>query len=220
MRQPRLAGRGGRLVALAHGRTTYLRGVTMTTQTKTAPLALHVPEAFTYVDRGLSRASDWVEYIVQPGLYRIRFIDINHRTVEGNTREEAIAAADRRAAASSYPIDVTQIRPYYGDARLSAVRVRSYYENQVFSAVSGHLNQHDDEPATIMWQPYAYDVRPGVGAYREWVGEGEARRLVTHATVVELQPCAECDADAGERCEEGCSGGWDGLVAANAGSAS
>lgn len=185
--------------------------------TASPPLALHVPEHFTYVDRGLQRASDWIEYQIHPGLYRIGFTTVSGNPAPGNTRDQARELANKRADEYTYPIDRTALWPYYAVATLTATKVRSYYQNQLFGAVSGHEQEHD-EVVTLTWHQYAYTVQPDATCYREWIGQGAERRLVHHATIVEMQPCEECEAAAGERCEEGCQGGWDG-VAPNAGSA-
>ncbi len=186
----------------------------MTTQTKTAPLALHVPEHFTYVDHGFQYACDWVKHIVQPGLYPIHFTTIDGRRLAGNTRDEARELERARIAALPYRVaDGTWGMPYYGVATLTTTKVESYF---------GRSTEQHDEPDTISWRPYAYAVRPDVGAFLEWVGEGKARKLLTHATVVELVDCTECGAEARRRCEPGCQGEWDGIAydaAPNAGSA-
>ncbi len=153
-----------------------------------APLALHVPEAFTFVDRGLQRASDWVEYTIHAGLYPITFATRGWTPIPGNTRDEARALADAKVDGYAYPVDRTAFWPYYAVAALDATKTRSYYENQLLGAVSGSVREHD-EPATVRWSPYAYEVRPGAGAYGQWVGDGTGRALVHHATVVEQATC-------------------------------
>lgn len=180
----------------------------MTVVVTSTPLALRVPEAFTWVDRGLQRASDWVEYTVHAGLYPIRFHTVDWTEIPGNTRDEARALADARVDAFTYRVDRTAFWPYYAVARLSATRTRSYYENQVFARTWGDVEQHDD-PATVRWTPYAYEIRPDAGAYGEWVGEGTGRRLVHRATVVEHHGCSECGAAPGQDCRQAnCQGSW------------
>lgn len=183
----------------------------------TVPMALHVPEAFIYVDRGLQRASDWVEYTVHAGLYRIRFTTRNGVLMDGNTQEEAKRLGLAKADAMPYEVDRTAFLPYYAVAKLNATKTRSYHENQLLSATSGHHEEHD-ELTSITWSPYSYMVKVGTEHYSEW--QARASRTVYRAEVVELQPCEECKAAAGERCEEGCQGEWDGIGAANAGSTS
>ena len=158
----------------------------MSTQTMTAALALRVPERFTYTDRGLQRASDWVRYEVHPGTYPISFTDSRWNEIPGNTRDEAEALAREKAASYSYPVDLTAFLPYYAVAKVTATKVASYYENSLFGAVSGHDETHD-ELTTITWRPYAYEVKPGLRAYCEWTGTpGVDYRLVHHAEVVTL----------------------------------
>lgn len=187
------------------------------TTTTTVPLALHVPEAFTWVDRGGQRASDWLRYTVHAGLYRIRFTTGSWTVLPGNTRDEAMEAGMAKADSFNHTVDRTAFMPYYGVAKLTATLVESYYEDQFFAAVSGH-HEEQNTLTKVVWQPYAYQVQVGFEAYTEWIGGGEEPRRIHRAVVVEMQPCDEREADAGERCEEGCSGGSS--VAVNGGSAS
>lgn len=171
------------------------------------PLAVHVPEPFEYLDRGLATASWWNSYTIRPGFYLIGFENSQGLPLPGNTLADAHDYCDKlRAEQQLY------WWPQYGRATLRAVLNRSYRENRVLWEARSQTDS-PGKPGTVLWHPYGYEVKPGTVAF----GEYDCGRLVkAHATVVEVPACDGCGATARDLHDLECTV-TDG-VAANAGS--
>lgn len=183
---------------IAQLRTAYRAG-----RGEPGPLALRIPEAYEYVDRTLATASWWDRYTIHPGLYLISFYTSSWAKLPGNTLADAADHCDELRRHPD-PAKRNWLWPNYGMATLTATLEESYRVNRLFTASSSETTYPGGE-SQVRWTPYAYNVQIGMRAYG-----GE---------VVELRPCEDCDAKADEECEPDCQGIWDGLVAANAGSA-
>lgn len=101
-------------------------------------LAVQIDEPGEYVYRGYETASAWDKRVVEPGVYPLVGVTIDHRPVDPD-REEA----------------------YYLVARIPAVMTESYYVNRLLTASSVSHKTDLETPSTVFVQMYRYEVEAG-----------------------------------------------------------
>lgn len=106
-----------------------------------------VTEDYEFVDRGLQRASDWIRYTIKAGTYPIQW----QNTGGGKWNPDPSVAT---------PGFIANTGPYYAVCVTDAVMVESYYENQLFSEIRGHREDHNETTTRYMrW--YGYEIKSG-----------------------------------------------------------
>lgn len=101
-------------------------------------LAVQIDEPGEYVYRGYETASAWDKRVVEPGVYPLVGVTIDHR-----------------------PVDPDRQEAYWMVAKIPATMTESYYVNRLFTASSVAHKTGLAEPSTVFVQMYRYEVEPG-----------------------------------------------------------
>lgn len=103
--------------------------------------------AVEYVDRGLSTASWWDRYMIQPGEYLFRWTnsDGSDWNPDPNVRTNGF---------------ISNVGPYYAEAVMDALLVEEYRVNRLFSEYSVEHRQHTTpKVCPIRRNMYAYELK-------------------------------------------------------------
>lgn len=109
-----------------------------------------IPEEYEYTDRGLQRASDYIVYRILPGTYPVRLTNIGGSDWN----------PDRDVHTPGF---IANVGPYFAVVQVDAIKLHTYYESQLFSAIRGeHKDMHEETTYRLI--RYGYEVsedKPG-----------------------------------------------------------
>lgn len=109
-----------------------------------------IPAEYEYTDRSLQRASDYVVYRILSGTYPVRLTNISGS--DWNPDPDVHT-----------PGFIANTGPYYAVVQVNAIKLHTYYESQLFTAIKGeHKDMHEETTYRLTW--YAYEIsgdKPG-----------------------------------------------------------